>query len=581
MLIDHGGFPRLRLILCGGEAMDVGLSLQLQELAETVWNGYGPTETTMLSTCSVVRGTAPPVIGQPIDNTDVMVLDAELQLLPIGVAGEIYIAGAGLARGYVGQPGLTAERFLPNPFGTPGSRMYRTGDWGYMQADGALVYLNRIDFQVKVRGFRIELGEIEAALRSCASVRDAVVVAVGDDLANRRLIAYVVARSDNVKFLRDEISQHLGSLLPAYMLPGQIQILPALPLNASGKIDRKALPPPELFVAAPSGRPPVTFWEQRIASIWAEVLSLAAVSADDNFFALGGTSMLAMRVLARLNTEFGLNAKPSLVFKHQTVVTLAQAIDDGDVHPPPVIRMTRWNAAPAKPCVYGFPAAGMYGAAYYFLAEALSPSFDLCMLEPLDSSEAGAQPSTIEALAEHYAQAIPSKVSNTPLCLLGHSFGGSVAFETARRLEQRGQRVSLVLLDATLVSPLELADDWRDGAAGPTTPAATDQALAQLLTTARALQARHRDMLSSYTPSGPFNGDALLVFAHDDVLKARFEAAIVARCRSWVRGQLRTTSTRGGHLSILESGQVGPLAALIRDHLAPMCLESKAAQARP
>jgi amino acid adenylation domain-containing protein len=578
MLVESDSPLRLRAALCGGESMDRGLANHLQTMAEEVWNVYGPTETTIWSTRWRVRGTNSPVLGNPIENTDVLVLDTHLNLLPVGVAGEIYIAGHGLARGYVNQLGLTAERFLPNPFGAPGSRMYRTGDLGYMNANGALVYLNRGDFQVKIRGFRIELEEIEESLRQCSQVRDAVVVVAGNDMSNRRLVAYVVARNEETQAVCDAIARQLRDALPTYMLPSQLQFIHELPLNVNGKIDRKALPPPERIAPASHARSPSTPTEIRVAGIWASALRIECVLADDNFFALGGNSMLAMRCLARINDAFAVGAKAHLVFKHQTVAALAEAIDYGEaLHGAQAIRMTSWFTHPARPRLYGFPAAGMYGGAYFQLASALAPQIDLCMLDPLEFDDQGPMPATVDELADLYARAVSAHDVWTPICLLGHSFGGSVAFETARRLERRGLKVHLILLDSTLINPLELASEWGNSIDEDTSAPSTysesmrsvtgDSELQRLLVSARTLHAQHWGMLTRYIPSGLFGGDLFALFAQDGRLKHYFEANILTRCRDLVTGQLRTTSTPGDHMSMIQAEHAEQLATLIKGEL--------------
>jgi acyl carrier protein len=258
------------------------------------------------------------------------VLDARLAPVPVGVAGELCIGGVGLARGYLGRPGLTAERFVPNPFAaTPGERLYRTGDLARYLPDGNLEFLGRIDHQVKVRGYRIELGEIEATLTAHPAVREAVVVAREEGAGEKRLVAYVVGEASGA-----ELRAFVRSKLPEYMVPSAFVALAALPLTANGKIDRRALP-------APEGRPeqerayvaPRTPVEEVLAGIWAEVLRLDRVGVQDNFFDLGGHSLLATQVVSRLREAFSVELPLRALFETPTIMDLAEAIIESEAQP--------------------------------------------------------------------------------------------------------------------------------------------------------------------------------------------------------------------------------------------------------
>ena len=284
---------------------------------------YGPTETTTFATCYLMRppyqvqDTVP--IGGPMGNTRVFVLDAGLGLVPVGVVGELYIAGAGLARGYLQRPGLTAGRFVACPFGPPGERMYRTGDLVRWRADGNLVFVGRVDDQVKVRGFRIEPGEIEAVLGQHPDVAQVVVIAREDQPDNKRLVGYVVPRPDTTVPV-DDLRELARARLPDYMVPAALVVVDALPLTANGKLDRSALPAPE-FRSTP-GRGPRTPQEQQLAELFAQVLSLPQVGVDDDFFALGGDSIVSIRLVARAHAV-GLVFTVREVFIHRTVAGLA------------------------------------------------------------------------------------------------------------------------------------------------------------------------------------------------------------------------------------------------------------------
>ena len=324
MLIAEGGVGTLagldRLLL-GGEALPAELAAQVRAvLPDGLVNLYGPTETTVWSATHAVDAEGPVPIGRPIANTRVYVLNAGLRPQPAGVPGELFIGGAGVARGYPGRPGLTAERFVPDPFGAAaGARLYRTGDRARWRADGALEYLGRLDEQLKVRGHRIEPGEIEAVLRRHPAVRDCVVVAREDAPGDTRLAAYLVGGAD-----AGELRELLRGALPEYMVPGAFVALDALPLTPNGKLDRRALPAPEHGLAQDSFMAPRTPVEATLAGIWAEVLRLERVGVRDNFFELGGHSLLATRMVSRVRATFGIELPLRAVFEAPTVGELAE-----------------------------------------------------------------------------------------------------------------------------------------------------------------------------------------------------------------------------------------------------------------
>ncbi|MEU8775694.1 amino acid adenylation domain-containing protein [Streptomyces sp. NPDC048606] len=332
--ITHAGIPPVVLAALPADALPAGMTLvvggesctpalvEQWSAGRRMINQYGPTETTICATMSApLSGAVSPPIGRPIPGTRVFVLDAALRPVPAGVTGELYIAGVGLARGYLNRPDLTAERFLPCPFGAPGERMYRTGDLGRWNAEGELEFLGRADNQVKIRGFRVELGEIDAVLAGHPSVDRAATVVREDRPGDRRLVAYVVRAEDPVPY-RDpstdpgpdtdtnpgpdtdaaSLRRFLEGVLPAHMVPSAFVLLDELPVTVNGKLDHKALPAPDHTPAA-TGRAPVTELEGRLCAVFAEVLAVSGVAADEDFFALGGHSLLVVRLLARVASE--------------------------------------------------------------------------------------------------------------------------------------------------------------------------------------------------------------------------------------------------------------------------------------
>ncbi|WP_437967165.1 amino acid adenylation domain-containing protein [Sorangium sp. So ce260] len=358
---NPGAFRGLSCLVVGGDALSPTLSREVLEQSAPgrLVNGYGPTESTTFSTAHVVRavpeGAARVPIGRPISNTRVYVLDRRLQPVPVGVPGELYVGGDGLARGYLNRPALTAGAFIPSPLPEePGDRLYKTGDQVRYLRDGTIEFLGRIDAQVKIRGFRVELGEIEAALSACPAVREAVVAAVEHAPGDRRLVAYVVAKpgagraprrgaraapgrrpgvdgdgSRSPDGLPSTLRRFLRTKLPDYMIPAAFVALPSLPLSANGKVDRRALPPPRQGrgrAGAPmrSG----SLIERKVARIWASILGADRVEAGDDFFELGGDSLLAAQVLLRVKAVFQVDVPARRLFESPTVAGLARAVED-------------------------------------------------------------------------------------------------------------------------------------------------------------------------------------------------------------------------------------------------------------
>src|SRR6266540_1075599 len=348
--------PNVRCVNLAGEGLPAELVQQLRARhpGVTIVNLYGPSETTTYSTAAAVdpASTAAPPIGRPVANTQIYVLDRRGQPAPIGVPGELYIGGAGVARGYLARPELTAERFVPDPFGSePGARLYRTGDRARWRADGQLDYLGRNDHQVKLRGFRIELGEIEHVLGQHPGVREAVATTRVEAVDDVRLVAYVVP-GDGAGAEVEDLRTFLKDRLPDYMVPNIIVPLEAVPRTPNGKVDRSALPDPlGRSGATPASAPPRTASERLLAGIWQSVLRVEQVSVDDSFFALGGHSLLAMRVVARVRQEARVELPVRAIFEAPRLAELAQVLDSLQArasapHRPPIRAGQRRAAAP-------------------------------------------------------------------------------------------------------------------------------------------------------------------------------------------------------------------------------------------
>ncbi|WP_334025232.1 amino acid adenylation domain-containing protein [Nocardia terpenica] len=340
------GLAALRRVLAIGEALPATLAQRVRAAlpAAALHNLYGPTETAVSITDHRVTAadTVSVPIGAPEWNNQTYVLDPRLNPVPTGVPGELYLSGAQLTRGYFARPALTAERFVPNPFGVSGSRMYRTGDLVVWNANGELEYRGRTDFQVKIRGFRIELGEIESALLALPDIAQAAVLAKSDARTGDRLVAYVVGTDVDVA----QVKSALSAALPSYMVPAAFVVLDALPLTVNGKLDRNALPEPEFEAAA--FRAPTTPIEEIVANTFAEVLGVERVGADDDFFELGGNSLLATRVAARIGAALQARVSVRSLFEAPTVAALALAVEKrtGDVGRPPLVAGPRPDAVP-------------------------------------------------------------------------------------------------------------------------------------------------------------------------------------------------------------------------------------------
>ncbi|HEX8411741.1 MAG TPA: amino acid adenylation domain-containing protein [Thermoanaerobaculia bacterium] len=448
MLLEAGwqGDANLK-ILCGGEALSADLARQLTARVGALWNMYGPTETTIWSTVNHVDrvdGTTVS-IGRPIANTDIYLLDNNLQPVPVGVSGELHIGGTGLARGYLNRPDLTAERFITDPFGrAPGARLYKTGDAARYLPDGKIEYLNRLDNQVKLRGYRIELGEIEAALRKHAGVNEAVVV-VRSDTGAKVLAAYLIPQGSAPSAA--ELREFLKESLPEYMVPSFFVMVEAYPLTPNGKVDRKALPPPErtardveeTFVAP---RDPL---ETQLAEIWSGVLGVPKVGIRDNFFELGGESILALRMFVQIEQTFGRKLPLATLLQASTVEELAKALrDEGPARGwSPLVPLQTGGSKRPFFCIHG---VGGNILNYRALAQHLGPDQPFYALQArgLDGNE---QPITsLQEMVRVYLEEVRRVQPRGPYLLGGMSFGGVAAFEMALQLQEVREEVALVAL---------------------------------------------------------------------------------------------------------------------------------------
>ena len=447
----------VRQLLVGGEALSVQHVVRaLKVLPNTrIINGYGPTENTTFTCCySIPRDLNPNAtsvpIGRPIANTRVYVLDAYQNPVPVGVPGELFVGGAGLARGYLNQPAHTAEKFVSNPFSEdPKSCLYRTGDLVRFLPGGNLEFIGRLDDQVKIRGFRVELGEVESVIASHPTVRQAVAVARTARTGERYLAVYVtICERANLRL--EELMVYLKARIPEYLLPSSVTVLEDLPLNANGKVDRGRLPGVEVsqlrlgegYVA------PRNAEEEALALIWARILGLREVGVRDNFFGLGGHSLLAVRLCAEIEKGLGMQVPLATLYKAPTVEQLAKALS-------PEARVTLWSRlAPIHSSGDRPPFFLHHGTE--ILAQGSGGDQPFYLLEPhgIDGRKA---PQTVEEMAADYLREIRAVQTDGPYYLGGYSLGGLVAYETAQQLKRQGQDVGLLLLlDPTL--PMQWAD---------------------------------------------------------------------------------------------------------------------------
>ncbi|WP_080056140.1 non-ribosomal peptide synthetase [Spirosoma aerolatum] len=454
MMLAAGWEERLPLkILCCGEPLSKDLAQKLTARCGSLWNMYGPTETTIYSTGKQILASDEIItIGRPIQNTQVYILDEHLNRLPEGSVGEIYIAGDGVARGYLNRPELTREKFVPNPFSTSKkSTMYRTGDLGKFMPDGEIHCLGRIDQQVKIRGYRIELGEIEHALVTQEGVSEAVVVAREDRPGDQRLIAYLVTNPPlSEDAFRNQIlmwRRQLQENLPSYMVPTDFVSLAQLPITPNGKIDKNALPKPASMLAVEyrTHIAPSTETEKLIVGIWKEALMLDQIDIDTDFFELGGHSMIAVQVMTQLEKETGQRLPLSILLTYPTVRKLAQLLQTNE-------KPTTWTSlVPIRPegnkdPLYIIHGIGLNLLNFSSLISYLDPEQPIYGLqakgldgkdEPLDK---------MEDIAAFYLSEVLEQNPNGPYAIAGYSFGGYVALEMARQLKAMGKEVKMLAM---------------------------------------------------------------------------------------------------------------------------------------
>ncbi|NHZ33325.1 non-ribosomal peptide synthetase [Massilia rubra] len=446
-------FSRLAYLLFGGERSDIGTVMRVVRNCPpaNLVHCYGPTEASTFSTTYLVAPSAglsldaALPIGRPVANTRVYLLDRHGEPVPLGVTGEIHIGGDGVGRGYLNQPGLTAERFVPDPFvGDGAARMYKTGDLGRWLADGNVAYLGRNDAQVKIRGFRIEPGEIESGLAQCDGVLEAVVMARADARGALRLVAYVVGQAGQAP-TGPVLRAALAKRFPDYMVPAAFVVLPAFPLTPNGKLDRRALPEPDACSAAPYAAPRGHI-EESVAALWRELLGVDRVGRDDHFFELGGHSLMAVQLASRLHALLGVDVPLRHLFAHPTLAQFAAAYAHGAAPAYSLLAPIRTSGT-APPLFLIHPGEGDVDYART-LAARIDSSIPVYGVSASGFQEGETLHRTVEDMAACYVHAIRQLFPQGPYCIAGYSFGGVVAFEMARQLQASGQSIGyLGLID--------------------------------------------------------------------------------------------------------------------------------------
>ncbi len=580
-----GPLPALRLGLVSGEALTGAHVARTAHLSPhwRLLNQYGPTECTMTATVAPVtvpagEGVRFP-IGRPIPNRRCYVLDHALNPVPPGVPGELYLGGTGVTRGYLGRPAPTAVRFVADPFGPAGRRMYRTGDVVRWTPDGVLEYLGRADHQVKLRGFRIEPGEIESVLAGCPGVAQAAVVVREDRPGDERLVAYVVPRAPGAGLPAEPLRSAVSGRLPGHMVPAAYVVLDRLPLSANGKLDRAALPAPD-YAAAVTGGEPRTERERLLRAVFADVLGVPGVGTGDNFFALGGHSLLATRLVSRIRSALGVEVAVRTVFQAPTVAALAARLDDAD-DSSGALRVL----LPLQPHGTGTPLFCVHplgGLAWSYAA--LVPHVDagrpVYGLQARGIGEPHRQPADIEEMVRDYLDQIRTVQPHGPYLLLGWSLGGNVAHAMAVELQRSGERVAL----------LAVLDSCPSDVMPPADPAERRRTVREQMARMRAASANGRPagqlcdltdatveamaeasvvngaILRDFTP-GVFTGDVLHFTATEE------RPALHPTHHSWqryVHGRIadhEIPCTHAGMLSPSPVTHIGPILTTALRHL--------------
>jgi amino acid adenylation domain-containing protein/non-ribosomal peptide synthase protein (TIGR01720 family) len=458
-----------KVLITAGEQLQITpeiRQLYQRESGRSLHNHYGPTETHVVSSYVLDNNSSRwpelPPIGKAIWNTQLYILDAALNPVPCGVVAELYIAGDGLARGYLNRPGMSAERFIANPFGKAGARMYRSGDLVRLQADGQIEYVGRADNQVKIRGFRIELGEVEAALLRCIPELKQVAVVVRQLGSEKQLIAYVVTETNQIIPDSSQLRESLHKHLPDYMVPSFFVTIDRIPLTANGKLDQKALPTPDSSLLKSQYVSPRSMREVYLCQLFADLTGTKVVGIDDDFYDLGGHSLSAMQLVGRLRLELKASVNLQTLFNNPTPRLLeASLLDAKQLSYDPLLPIRKSGDRPPVFCIH--PGGGS-GTVYKNIANALPHDIPVWALQARGIEDNETPHNDVKEMATAYVEAIKRIQAQGPYQLLGWSFGGTIAQEMAAQLEEHGESVSLLVLLDTIANPSSIASSDIDEA---------------------------------------------------------------------------------------------------------------------
>ena len=574
--IDSRDNLHFKYIILAGERFPKALYERLKETvsAEKVINIYGPTEATINTTlyeCKRKETNTTIPIGKPLMNYNVLILDQGHNLCPMGVAGEICISGVGLARGYVNRPELTADKFVSNPF-IRGQKMYCSGDLGRWNVDGNIEFLGRMDDQVKIRGCRVELEEIEVALRQHPAVRDNLVIIRENDPDDKVLVAYCVLNQIETPPV-SELRRFLGERVPGYMIPSEFIFLDKFPLTDNGKVDRRALPKPDCrrrnleedFVA------PQTPIEEELARIWAKALGLERVGVYDNFFDLGGTSLIALSLFAQIEKRFGKRLPLAALFPTPTIRKLANTLREGNKH------NSGYSLVPLQPNGYNPPLFGIHSTRYHTLARYLGPEQPIYALRyghgAESSEDVQSLPDRIEDLVLKYIEEMKTVQPEGPYYLIGLCIGALVAFEMAHQLTERGEQVAMLALADPIIqsglTPLPFRTKVSNMLQlGPveTLTRVQEKAIKKIRMLKRKNGNRAQDKYLTYIPQKVYPGKAIIFKSVGGLsLSSTFDPEL-----GWgklVGGGLEIHEIRSGHTELFDEPPVRVVGQILKNCL--------------
>jgi amino acid adenylation domain-containing protein len=454
MMIECGWNERLPIrAISGGESLTVDLAEKLLQRCNEVWNMYGPTETTICATAKKIIKHTEITIGKPIDNVRVYILNEKLSKLKVGEEGEIFIAGDGVAKGYINRPDLTEERFIDDIYGTPGQKMYKTGDLGRLLPNNEIQFIGRIDTQIKFRGYRIETEEIEYQLKQYGNIKNAIVTVYHGTLKDALLIAYILLKSpinedDQSSWLHD-LKEDLKKKLPGHMVPTSIVVIPNIPLLPSGKVNIKALPQPDLKSNNDDFAAPTSELERTLIEIWESNIGVNNIGVNDDFFDLGGTSLIAVKTKIQIENTTKKRLSPSILFKYPTIKKLATIIANSSIeHNKALVPIKPEGSKIPLYIVHGI---GLNVLNFRSMAHCLDVDQPVYGLQAVVLDEQDKPLNTIEAIASFYIDEILTNTSTTSFAIAGYSIGGVIAYEMTKQLKARGKEVAILVMFDTAV----------------------------------------------------------------------------------------------------------------------------------